>query len=1326
MDASLQNDKIATPEFLSGGGEMGQLIREKDWTKTPLGDPKDWPQSLRTMVSVMLDNPFGMYIAWGSEYTQLYNDGYRPILGSTKHPKALGISTRETFSEIWHIIESMFDGVMKGKAVGFPDFMLPLNRYGYEEECYFDFSYSPIRQENGAVGGVLVTVIETTDKKKAQAELLENTNQLKFAIEAAELGTWDYNPSTNKFTANDRLKKWFGLSASEEIELHHATDAIAEKDRDRIIRAIKKVLDYSSGGVYEEEYSIINPVTNKEIIVQGKGRAWFNDEKIAYRFNGILQEVTENVLARKKIEESEEQLRIAIEGGELGTFDFTPKADQLIWSAKTKEFFGLPPDAHVDYKTYLAALHPEDRGTSKAIAQQQAFLKEDGLYELEYRTIGITDGKLRWLRSKGKATYNKEGEAIRYTGVIQDITKQKESADKVRESEQRLRLANEASGVAVWEWNVVTGQIKWDNEMFKIYGLTPTVDNLVDYTTWSRAVVPEELTQQENILQNTVKNKGQSSRSFRIKRASDGELRHIEAIEIVRTNTAGHAEWVVGTNLDVTEKMLERKKTEDSKEAIRQGKEHLEFVLESAKGGDWDLDLLTGKAITSFRHDQCFGATVPFVDWNYEKFLTYVHPEDRENEDKKFKEAVASCSDWSIDCRVVWNDDTVHWIQSSGRNYKFIDGKPTRMLGMVRDVTEQKEAQKQIEESNKRFRTTVKQAPVGISILRGPRYIVEMANDAYLQLVDRTEDKFVGQPLFDSLPEVEDAVHSLLDSVLNTGVPYHGNEVEIPVNRHGKLEIGYFDFLYYPLKEEDGKISGVIVTVTEVSEKVEARKKTEQNEERLNIIVEASELGTWELTLKTREVKYSRRYLEILGGYKEDPVFTHEQLLQHLHPDDAHIREQAFNDAMVKGYLYYESRLIWKDKSIHWMEGKGKVFYDKENNPEKIIGTIRDITEEKNHESELKESEYKFRLLADSMPQQIWTSDTEGNLNYYNQSVFDYSGLTLEQINKDGWLQIVHPDDRDENIKEWVNSVTTGKDFLFEHRFRRYDGAYRWQLSRAIPQRDSSGNIQMWVGTSTDIHDKKNIEVQLDKLVKERTVQLERSNEDLQQFAHVASHDLKEPVRKIMTFCSRLIDEFDEDIPIRGKEYIEKIQRASKRMTAMIEGVLTYSSLNAMEQTIEPVDLNRTINNIISDLEVIIQKKGAIIRMDNLPSIEGADVLIYQLFYNLVNNSLKFSKPTEAPVITIRSSFTNDNGREMVSITVTDNGIGFQNESSEKIFNTFARLNSKDKYEGTGLGLALCKKIVERHNGFIRAKGEKDSGATFTILLPLKQHTQNI
>ncbi|HYG18401.1 MAG TPA: ATP-binding protein, partial [Ohtaekwangia sp.] len=162
---------VEQEQFLSGGGEMGRLIRSIDWSLTPVGAVSQWPQSLRTAISIMLNARFPMYIAWGKGFTQFYNDGYRPILGSKKHPQAMGLSTRVTFAEIWNIIGPMFEGVMRGEAVGFEDFMLPLERNGYTEECYFIFSYSPIKQEDGSTGGVLVTVTETTERVLSERRL---------------------------------------------------------------------------------------------------------------------------------------------------------------------------------------------------------------------------------------------------------------------------------------------------------------------------------------------------------------------------------------------------------------------------------------------------------------------------------------------------------------------------------------------------------------------------------------------------------------------------------------------------------------------------------------------------------------------------------------------------------------------------------------------------------------------------------------------------------------------------------------------------------------------------------------------------------------------------------------------------------------------------------------------------------------------------------------------------------------------------------------------------------------------------------------------------
>jgi signal transduction histidine kinase/DNA-binding response OmpR family regulator len=181
---------IARFDPLAGGGEMGQLMRSVDWSKLSIGPVDAWPQSLRTALSILLESHFPMYIAWGRNYTQFYNDGYRPILGSTKHPRAMGLAASETFAESWHIIGPMFDGVMQGSAVGSDNWMLPLDRYGFLEECYFNFSYSPIRDESGAVGGVLVTVSETTARVLGERRLqilqaLASRTQGVTTIEAA-------------------------------------------------------------------------------------------------------------------------------------------------------------------------------------------------------------------------------------------------------------------------------------------------------------------------------------------------------------------------------------------------------------------------------------------------------------------------------------------------------------------------------------------------------------------------------------------------------------------------------------------------------------------------------------------------------------------------------------------------------------------------------------------------------------------------------------------------------------------------------------------------------------------------------------------------------------------------------------------------------------------------------------------------------------------------------------------------------------------------------------------------------------------------------------
>jgi light-regulated signal transduction histidine kinase (bacteriophytochrome) len=340
----------------------------------------------------------------------------------------------------------------------------------------------------------------------------------------------------------------------------------------------------------------------------------------------------------------------------------------------------------------------------------------------------------------------------------------------------------------------------------------------------------------------------------------------------------------------------------------------------------------------------------------------------------------------------------------------------------------------------------------------------------------------------------------------------------------------------------------------------------------------------------------------------------------------------------------------------------------------------------------------------------------------------------VEQLAIDGWLDIVHPDDREENVKRWLHSVETGEPFFFEHRFRRFDGEYRWELSRALPQYDENGNIQMWVGTSTDIQDQKMFAAELEKQVNLRTKilretaeDLKKTNDELSQFNYVASHDLQEPLRKIQTFITR-IHEMESQLSDKGRTYFEKINESAMRMQKLTNDLLAYSRANATEKHFEQVDLNKIVSTVIEQFSHTIDALKAEIIADDLPSLKAIPFQFEQLFSNLLGNSLKFYRKDVPLKIKIGYSKINStdipkkllvNPGQYHHITVADNGIGFEQEYSERIFQVFQRLHGKHDFEGTGIGLAIVKKIVDNHNGYVMAAGENGLGATFHIYLPV-------
>jgi PAS domain S-box-containing protein len=392
-----------------------------------------------------------------------------------------------------------------------------------------------------------------------------------------------------------------------------------------------------------------------------------------------------------------------------------------------------------------------------------------------------------------------------------------------------------------------------------------------------------------------------------------------------------------------------------------------------------------------------------------------------------------------------------------------------------------------------------------------------------------------------------------------------------------------------------------------------------------------------------------------------------------------------------------------------------------------VMEVATEVTEQVQTRKKIEESQQRFYSLANSITQLAWIADAAGWIFWYNDRWYDYTGTTLEEMQGWGWEKVHHP----EHIDRVVSFVKEAwnKDEPWELIFplRRHDGVYRWFLTRGVPVRNKEGKVMQWIGTNTDIDDQKQAEVLLEQRVKERTLELELRNKELEQFTHVSHHDLQEPLRKIVMFTEMVRTEAQDKLSEASQMRLKKVSDAAFRMNTALRDVLDFASLSKAEQFV-PVDLDEVLAGVQSDLELTISEKRATIISDALPTIKGVPNQMHQLLYNLLNNALKFSKSGEPPRIIIM--FTElqglqlleykdfDKSKKYYAIAVQDNGIGFNQEHADKIFDMFQRLHGREAFGGTGIGLALVKKVVSNHGGKIWAEGIEGEGATFKIILP--------
>lgn len=411
--------------------------------------------------------------------------------------------------------------------------------------------------------------------------------------------------------------------------------------------------------------------------------------------------------------------------------------------------------------------------------------------------------------------------------------------------------------------------------------------------------------------------------------------------------------------------------------------------------------------------------------------------------------------------------------------------------------------------------------------------------------------------------------------------------------------------------------------------------------------------------------------------------------------------------------------------------------FDSNGNVIAAINMLVDITELKRTDNALRESEVRFRTVANTAPVLIWMSDENRHCTFFNKGWLDFTGKSMEDESGNGWLRGIHPEDLNNCMNLFATAFEARKNFYVEYRLRRNDGEYRWIASRGEPRYAPDGKFEGFIGSCTDINDSKMHSAILESRIAERTkalndaiLQLERSNLELAQFAYVVTHDLQEPLRKVKTFTDRLMIKVSRKLNHDEKVYLEKIKNSADRMSGLIKDVLNYSILTRSAEPFVKCDLNSIARHVLTDFELLITQKKAVIMLNPLPDIEAVNLQMNQLFNNLIGNSLKFTSTEALPQISISSAAVGQNeverfnllkNTDYVKISIADNGIGFSQEYAEQIFEIFQRLNGNDEFPGTGIGLALCKKIIVNHKGMIYADSTPGKGATFNVILPVKQ-----
>ncbi|HUP26395.1 MAG TPA: PAS domain S-box protein [Candidatus Limnocylindrales bacterium] len=670
----------------------------------------------------------------------------------------------------------------------------------------------------------------------------------------------------------------------------------------------------------------------------------------------------------------------------------------------------------------------------------------------------------------------------------------------------------------------------------------------------------------------------------------------------------------------------------------------------------------------------------------------------------------------------IYDKDDLGFVQELGRRIALA-------LDNARMYRETERSRQEAVGERQRLHELFMQAPAAIGVTRGKDHVFEFTNPLYMKLVGRKES-LIGKSVRMAFPELKgQGFFELLDQVYTTGEPFIGTEMPLKLERQdtGKVTEGYVNFVYQPFKNSKGKVQGIMAHAVDVTEQVQAKQKLLDSEERFTLAQQAANIGTFDWNIKSGEFLCTRQ-LEIIYGLKADG-FAHKYTnwLKRIHEDDRARVKHELHDATNGKDLDSEFRIVQPDGSVKWIAIRASVFHDDKGRPERLLGINRNVTKRKLAEEALRDSEERFRSLADSMPQIVWTARPDGYVDYYNKQWYEYTGFKTGKDDQ-SWTTVLHPDDEHLCMDAWYESVRTGKLYQIEYRFkdRQKPGKYRWFLGRALPVRDKTGKIVKWFGTCTDIDDlhrtiaRKNELEKITTALTAQRAQLVLLNKAKDEFISVASHQLRTPATGVKQYLGMTLEGYAGELTPQQATFLRQAYESNERQINIINDLLRVAKVDAGKVILvkQKTDLVAMAENIIHEQNSkFTDRQQTVLFAHDQPLLKAqidADK-IRMVIENIIDNASKYTP--HGCTIKVKVFKLQDN----ICVSVKDEGVGVRQKDIEKMFHKFSRLDNplSIKVGGTGLGLYWAKKIIDLHGGTIEVDSELKKGTLFTIKIPI-------